>query len=108
MEIEKGSARLGVHLSTNGLLRIELAGGWVLATGTPTFESVAQILGKDRGFTRAVFDGKKLTAWDSAAIAFLVQTSQQLRSQGIAEDRSGLPAGLQRLIALAEAVPERS
>jgi hypothetical protein len=38
-------------------------------------------------------------------IAFLTNTTDICRARGIAEDRAGLPAGLRRLLELAEAVP---
>jgi len=89
-------------------LLIQLAGPWLLNSGAPTFDSFERALADERGLTRAGYDASGLGEWDSAAISFLVQTSQTLRDRGITEDRSGLPTGLQRLIALAQAVPERT
>jgi len=88
-------------------LLIQLAGAWLLEGGAPTFDAFERALAAERGVTRAAYDTSGLGEWDSAAISFLVQTSQILRGRGIAEDRAGLPSGLQRLIALAQAVPER-
>ena len=107
-EVREGSARLGFHRTADGTLLIQLAGPWLLNSGAPTFDSFERALADERGLTRAGYDASGLGEWDSAAISFLVQTSQTLRDRGITEDRSGLPTGLQRLIALAQAVPERT
>ena len=108
MAMEKGSARLEASLAADGTLLIRLAGTWLLDSGAPTFDAFEAVFPKDKGMTRALYDASRLGDWDSAALSFLVQTSQALRNRGIAEDRSGLPTGLQRLIALAQAVPERA
>ena len=108
VELQKGSAKLGLREGGAGTLLIELAGAWLLESGAPTFDSVETLLVKEQALTRAAYDTSGLGDWDSAAISFLVQTSQRLRTRGIVEDRSGLPPGLQRLVALAQAVPERS
>lgn len=106
--MEKGSARLEMSLAADGTLLIQIAGAWLLDRGAPTFDAFAPVLEKDKGMARAVYDASRLGDWDSAALSFLVQTSQALRNRGIAEDRSRLPTGLQRLIVLAQAVPERA
>jgi phospholipid/cholesterol/gamma-HCH transport system permease protein len=107
-EIHKGAATLGIKQNADGTLLIELAGAWLLDSGAPTFDSLNAALQMERGLARVAYDASRLDDWDSAAISLLVQTSQSLRARGIAEDRSGLPSGLQRLIALAQAVPERA
>src|ERR1700720_1259053 len=107
-EVLEGSAGLGFHRTADGTFLIQLAGPWLLDSGAPTFDSFERALADERGLTRAGYDASGLGEWDSAAISFLVQTSQTLRDRGISEDRSGLPTGLQRLIALAQAVPERT
>ena len=106
--MEKGSASLEMSLAADGTLLIQIAGAWLLDSGAPTFDAFSSVLEKDKGMARAVYDASRLGDWDSAALSFLVQTSQALRKRGITEDRSGLPTGLQRLIALAQAVPERA
>jgi phospholipid/cholesterol/gamma-HCH transport system permease protein len=107
-EAQTTSARLDFRRAADGTLLIRLAGTWLLDSGAPTFDAFERALAAEPGFTRAGYDTSGLGEWDSAAISFLVQTSQILHDRGIAEDRSGLPTGLQRLIALAQAVPERA
>ncbi|MBF6569025.1 MAG: ABC transporter permease [Candidatus Binataceae bacterium] len=54
-----------------------------------------------------VYDARELSAWDSSLISFLFELGEFVREHKIEQDRSGLPAGVQRLLALAESVPER-
>jgi phospholipid/cholesterol/gamma-HCH transport system permease protein len=86
---------------------IRLAGAWELATGLPSPDPVQRELASGRA--RAVaFDTRELRAWDSAVVTFLARVSEVCRERGIPLDRSGLPEGMQRLLRLAEAVPERA
>jgi phospholipid/cholesterol/gamma-HCH transport system permease protein len=48
-----------------------------------------------------------LGAWDTSLLTFLGKVFTLCGQQHIEVDRSGLPSGVQRLLALAEAVPER-
>jgi phospholipid/cholesterol/gamma-HCH transport system permease protein len=54
-----------------------------------------------------VFDTARLTSWDSGILTFLSKVIDLAGTRGIEADRSGLPAGIQRMLALAEAVPEK-
>lgn len=53
------------------------------------------------------FDTRDLEAWDSSVVAFLERLSELCRQRTVRVERDGLPAGLQRLLGLAEAVPEK-
>ena len=54
-----------------------------------------------------MYEVAQLTHWDSGLISFLTNAAAICRARSIAEDRAGLPAGLRRLLELAEAVPEK-
>jgi phospholipid/cholesterol/gamma-HCH transport system permease protein len=91
----------------DGTLVIRLLGAWSLKAGIP---SAADVQGKvaSTGISRRVaFDSRELTSWDSSVLTFLVEVSELCRQRGIPMDREGLPLGVQKLLALAEAVPER-
>jgi phospholipid/cholesterol/gamma-HCH transport system permease protein len=91
----------------DGTLLIRLVGAWSRGAGIP---SVADVQGQV-AFTdisrRVAFDARELTSWDSSVLTFLVEVSELCRHRGIRMDREGLPVGIQKLLALAEAVPER-
>jgi len=106
--VESSPAKFRMTRKSDGSLIVELAGNWLLETGAPTFHSFAPVFAREPGLARVVYDASNLGDWDSAAVSFLVQAGQALRERAIAEDRSQLPSGLQRLIALAQVVPERT
>jgi phospholipid/cholesterol/gamma-HCH transport system permease protein len=91
----------------DGTLVLRLIGAWSLKAGIP---SAADVQGRiaSTGISKGVaFDSRELTSWDSSVLTFLVEVSELCRQRGILMDREGLPVGVQKLLALAEAVPER-
>ena len=62
---------------------------------------------RSRSPKRVRFDASTLGEWDSALVTFLFEVAEIAREQKIAVDRDSLPEGIRRLLALAEAVPER-
>jgi len=85
-------------------LCVRIAGPWRLHHGLPSAETVARML--DGSTRRIVFDARQLGEWDSALVIVLARLLELCRGRRLDVDRSGLPAGVQRLLALAEAVPE--
>jgi phospholipid/cholesterol/gamma-HCH transport system permease protein len=99
--------RLSFIQAQDGTLVIRLVGAWSLKAGIP---SAADIQGQvaSTGILRGVaFDSRELTSWDSSVVTFLVEVSELCRQRRIPMNREGLPVGVQKLLALAEAVPER-
>lgn len=88
-------------------LRLRLAGSWSLRAGIPGLDAVAaEIVRQPPRRLELRADG--LGDWDSALLTFLTRLGVLCAERSVAIDRSGLPDGVQRLLALAEAVPERS
>jgi phospholipid/cholesterol/gamma-HCH transport system permease protein len=92
---------------TGDTLVVGLSGPWHLARDVPSAGLLAHELSAARPPKKLSFDTTDLTRWDSGLIAFLVETTEICRKQGIVDDPSGLPHGLRRLLELAEAVPEK-
>jgi phospholipid/cholesterol/gamma-HCH transport system permease protein len=88
-------------------LEIKISGTWRLSSGFPSASLVQQQLNSAPQVRRIAFDARELTAWDSSVLAFLVDLSALCRARGLDIERAGLPVGLQRLLNLAEAVPEK-
>jgi phospholipid/cholesterol/gamma-HCH transport system permease protein len=88
-------------------LLVRLAGAWHLQRGLPSDAMVRQELERPPRPARVTFEAQTLSHWDSSVLAFLVAVSAICRERGIDMDRAGLPAGLRRLLDLAEAVSER-
>lgn len=97
---------LSVQRGDDGLVVVRLEGAWSLESGLPSVADVEQVLAGG-GAAGIVFDTRDLGPWDSSVLAFLAGTAKLARERGVPVDRSGLPHGLRRLLALAEAVPEK-
>jgi len=96
-----------VNLLTAGELRVRLFGEWVLESGARSSAELSRRLGETPRPTKISFDAREVGAWDNVLIDFLSKLETIAGERGIAVDRSGLPGGVQRLVALARAVPER-
>lgn len=102
------TGRQTVTREPDGTVVVRLAGSWHLESGLPSLAELERALATaDGGATRVAFDASELDAWDSAVLTFLAGASRLARERGVEVDRAGLPEGLERLLALAEAVPER-
>lgn len=89
-------------------LVVHLSGPWHLQRDLPPTSLLAAELGARPGARRLAYETAQLTHWDSGLISFLTNAAEICRARGITEDRAGLPAGLRRLLELAEAVPVRA
>jgi len=85
---------------------LELTGTWLSQRDLP---EPAGVLGQLRSgaIRRLAFDADRVTAWDSGLVTFVLKVLGETSTWGVAADRAGLPEGVRRLVALAEAVPER-
>ena len=99
------SAALGpVH---DGAAVLELAGAWTISSSLPSSDDTLRAVQAASGLKRLGFDGSGLTAWDSGLASFLTGLIAHCRTSGVEVEPSGLPEGLQGLLKLAFAVPER-
>jgi phospholipid/cholesterol/gamma-HCH transport system permease protein len=88
-------------------LRVRFSGTWRLRRGLPSAALVERELKSAANVRGIAFDGDELTFWDSSVLTFLMEVSELCRQRRIDMDPAGLPAGVRRLLALAEAVPEK-
>jgi phospholipid/cholesterol/gamma-HCH transport system permease protein len=103
---EPTPARLAAQRGAEGVLAVEIAGDWLDRAHLPEVAAVERELA--RGGVRALeFDTRQLGRWDSALMVRILAL-HDLCAKGGVEFRAGrLPAGLVKLIALAQAVPEK-
>src|SRR5262245_28300616 len=101
------SERSAVTFSSapDGTLVIHLAGDWQLSGHLPTTADAERQVAA--GPRLVAFDASALGRWDTSLLTFLDKVLALCGRQTVNVDRSGLPPGVQRLVALAEAVPER-
>lgn len=91
----------------NNILRIVLEGEFLISGDTPSFDDLGNKIKAMPALKGIVFDTDELKAWDSSLLTFLLNISSFCKKEQIGFDKSALPGGIQRLLLLAEAVPER-
>ena len=99
-------SQVSFQRSGEGIL-IRLSGAWRLREGLPSASLVQRELESSPTVRGVALEAQELTSWDSSVLTFLVEVSELCRQRGINMDRGGLPAGVRRLLELAEAVPEK-
>ena len=86
---------------------VHLSGTWRLQDRLPGLADIEGALASSPGARRIALDAGGVTAWDTGLVAFVLKVIQYCESKQVAVDRDGLPAGVNRLIGLATAVPEK-
>lgn len=86
-------------------LEIIFGGCWCIDRNLPPASRVLEQLNGQ--VQHLCFTTDSLTDWDSGLLAFVAGISKVCTERGIAVDNSGLPPGVQRLLAMARAVPEQ-
>ena len=107
--MQNGSAStLQMTSSADGAFTVLLAGAWSIQQGLPSVDEALGRLKTSQGIKKVLFDCTALTGWDSGLLSLLAKINEICSSRTIALDTSGLPEGLQRLLVLATAIPERA
>jgi len=88
-------------------LVLTLSGDWKLTGELPNVSRVEEEVKKSPQPMRVTFDSKGISAWDSGLLRFLIDLTGSMTQKKITLEKNGLPEGVQRLLALAAAVPER-
>lgn len=89
-------------------LAIRLAGDWVQGARIKPVENTLADLKGTGSFRRIRLEADALGAWDSRLPTYLLKILDYCQDNGIEADVSGLPEGVQGLLQLARAVPERA
>ncbi|SEA14703.1 phospholipid/cholesterol/gamma-HCH transport system permease protein [Desulfuromusa kysingii] len=88
------------------LLTLHLSGDWLFQSGIPDIESFLQQLPESHP-QKLTFNCDQMGRWDTGLMIFLVDLIQSSRKNNIEVDRESLPSGVQKLLQLSLAVPER-
>ncbi len=88
-------------------LQVRLSGSWLRDLPQPAVADLEEALRNAPGTCRVVFDCRELQAWDSSLLTFLLRLIQQGEEVGFSVLQEGLPEGVQKLLHLASAVPEK-
>jgi phospholipid/cholesterol/gamma-HCH transport system permease protein len=97
---------LTVQRPQPGHLSVSLAGSWTLHTSPPPPAEFLTAL--DDSVRHLAFAGEELEDWDTRLLIFLRTVIAAAASRQIEVELAGLPPGAQRLLALAETVPEKT
>jgi phospholipid/cholesterol/gamma-HCH transport system permease protein len=101
-------AEFTLRPQTAGTLVVQLDGDWRFENHPPACEQLVNTLeAQTTRPSRLRLQGDGLGDWDSALIIFLLGLQQHGKNTGLEIDYNPLPQGLQRLVALATAVPKR-
>ena len=100
-------AQISMDRHKKGILILRLAGTWQLDEPVPSAGVVLEALASQPQLKGIAFDARKLTGWDSSLAAFLIKIISYCKKERIPMAKKGLPQGVQRLIALSTAVPEK-
>ncbi|MCU0562029.1 MAG: ABC transporter permease [Desulfobacterales bacterium] len=90
-----------------GVLAVHLSGRWKMDGPTPSADQVIQQLSCPPGASRIIVNAEQVSAWDSTLLSFVVRLRAHCAAREIALDSQMLPAGIQRLVKLATAVPAK-
>lgn len=99
--------QLGFAATAADTLQLKLAGDWRTRHSLPATTAFEDQLSSQPGIRKLTFDSAGMTDWDSAVLAFLFRLKTIASNNKLEIDPAGLPDGVQRLMRLAEAVPER-
>ena len=88
-----------------GTLFIVFGGRWCIDQHLPAADTLRDKL--DASIRQVRFETHELSDWDSGLLAFIAGIGKSCVERGIAVDGSALPPGVQRLLAMALAVPEQ-
>jgi len=100
------AAQASVNRNGDNLV-VRVSGAWHLKHNLPSPNLLKTALDAAPKPAAVIFDSSGLQRWDSGLLAFLLAASDVCHQLGVKEDRSRLPIGVQRLLQLAEAVPEK-
>jgi phospholipid/cholesterol/gamma-HCH transport system permease protein len=88
-------------------LLVRLTGSWTIGHKLPSGAEVQNQIESDPAIKQINFDTRKLSDWDSGLLSFLTKIINQCSGKNITVNQEGLSGGIQKLLQLAFAVPER-
>jgi phospholipid/cholesterol/gamma-HCH transport system permease protein len=99
--------RAGPGQAAKEFLRVRITGTWNIGTQNPSPAQVQKKIESVGSIRRVGFYTENLADWDSSLLTFLINVNDYCSKNNLEFEKDGLPEGVQRLLALATAVPER-
>jgi phospholipid/cholesterol/gamma-HCH transport system permease protein len=91
-----------------GILAVSLGGDWKLTGGIPSPSALLDEIASTPDLKMLRLTVKDLGAWDSGLLAFLMKVTMACKARNIEPQLIDAPEGVERILALATAVPEQS
>jgi phospholipid/cholesterol/gamma-HCH transport system permease protein len=88
-------------------LLVRLTGSWTIGHKLPSGAEVQRQVESGPAIKQITFDTHQLSGWDSGLLSFLTKIINQCSEKTITVNQEGLSEGIQKLLQLAFAVPER-
>jgi phospholipid/cholesterol/gamma-HCH transport system permease protein len=104
---EAATAQLVVHRTQEDVLRVALGSDWRSRPGLPGIGPIIKAVGDGTMPVAMEFDTGGLRYWDTGLLVFLTRCQDFCLERNIRFDQATLPEGIQRLLNLARAVPEK-
>ncbi len=89
-------------------LVVQVAGDWHLRSGMPSPTLVVRQLETSPKPKKVTFEAGHLEGWDSGLLTFLMGVGDACQKRKLKLNFDGLPEGVEKLIKLAETVPEKT
>ncbi len=106
-ETESTHYEMSFERSNEETLLIRLVGNWETGSELPSVDEVQEHLESGPRVRRVIFETEGLTSWDSGLLTFLIKVIDRCNRSKVAIEKKGLPMGVQKLLSLAAAVPEK-
>ena len=107
MAVDNRPSNITVNYKAN-LLEVDIIGDWLLDSQIPDLDLILAQFGDGTQFNQLVFSTESLGRWDSLLMTELIKLITYSEEKGISVDTKTLPSGIQGLLGLVSAVPERA
>jgi phospholipid/cholesterol/gamma-HCH transport system permease protein len=107
METTTEQSKISFSRPSGITMLVELTGTWKIGQNLPAAATVKQQVETWPEIKQITFNTEALADWDSSLITFLMKVLADCSQHKIQIDKNGLPKGVQGLINLATAVPEK-
>ena len=96
-----------IKSSKKGQLELQLSGDWIIGNKLPTLEIIKENILQFQNINYLIINGAQLNLWDSRLVSLILRLSEYTDQKALHLDLTQLPSGIQDLLKLAKAVPER-